>query len=226
MSSPASSLEQKQRVLEKFARIEAYHELQNLMGRTIVAINFRQPERVLEAFALDAPDVSFEYADEGRFVGAEAVRALVDQLIGAPAQPGEMRDYQLTTPIIEVAADGRSARGVWWMPGAGAIHEGEGDPAAIWDWATIAVDFTRAGEEWKILRLHWFRFITCHYEKGWVEDTSLINRPNTPMHPLSRPTTYHNPYSPLSIRDGIPAAPRPYDSADGSDWMLSRDKEA
>ena len=55
--------------------------------------------------------------------------------------------------------------------------------------------------EWKIWHLHYFRFIRCDYEKGWVKDTSMINRLNTPMHPLSKPTTYHNPYSPLSIRE-------------------------
>lgn len=215
---------QKLRILDAVAKLETYHSIQNLMGRTIVALNFRQPERVLRAFALDRDDVSFEYADEGRFVGEEAVRALVDFLVGEPALPGEMRDHQLTTPIIEVAEDGLSARAVWWVPGAGARIGEDGEPEALWDWGTIAADFVLEGDEWCIWHLHFFRYILCRYDEGWTEDTSLINRLNIPMHPLSQPTTYHNPYSPLSVRDGIPAAPRPYDTADGSAWALSRDK--
>jgi len=215
---------QKLRILDAVAKLEAYHAIQNLMGRTIVALNFRQPQRVLQAFALDRDDVSFEYADEGRFVGEEAVRALVHLLVGEPALPGEMRDHQLTTPIIEVAKDGLSARAVWWVPGAAARIGDDDEPEALWDWGAIGADIVLEGEQWLIHHLHFFRYILCHYDEGWTEDTSLINRPNIPMHPLSQPTTYHNPYSPLSVRDGIPAAPRPYDTADGSTWMLSRDK--
>jgi hypothetical protein len=217
-------LEQKDRILRAVARLDAYQRIQNTVGRTIVAFNFRQPERVLSHFALDRDDVWFEYADEGRFVGADAVRALVDLLIGTPARPGEMRDHQLTTPIIEVADDGDSARAVWWVPGAGALVRDDQDPEAIWDWGTLAADLVRDGDEWRILHLHWFRYITCLYVDGWTDDTSLINRPNTAMHPLSQPTTHHNPYHPLSVRDGIPAAPRPHATLGDPDWMLSRDK--
>lgn len=214
--------EQKQRILRKIARLEAYHEIQNLMGRTIVALNFRQSGRVLASFALDREDVWFEYADEGRFVGAEAVRALVDLLIGGPGRPGEMRDHQLTTPIIEVADDGGSARAVWWVPGAGAALADDGEAEAIWDWGNIGADLVLTKDGWRILHLHFFRYILCRYDEGWTEDTSLIDRPNTALHPLARPTTYHNPYSPLSVRDGVPAAPRPYTTADASAWMLDR----
>lgn len=220
-----TTIDKKERIVRAMARLEAYHLVQNAMGRMIVALDFRQPEKVLAAFDLDSEGVSFEYADEGRFVGREAVTALVHLLIGAPPQPGEMRDLQLTTPIIEVADDGGSARAVWWVPGAGAIIRDDGEPDAIWDWGAIAADFVDVAGEWKIWHLHYFRYITCLYDEGWTRDTSLIHRPNTPMHPLAKPTTFHNPYSPSSVRDGIPAAPRPYATADGSAWMLSRDKE-
>lgn len=217
--------EKKSQVLESIRKLEAYHLIQNRMGRAVVALNFRQREAFLDAFALDDPEVSFEFADEGRFVGAEAVTALVELLIGGEPTPGEMRDYQLTTPIIEISDDGEAARAVWWVPGAGAIVRGD-EPEAIWDWGTIAANLVGDGDDWKILNLHFFRYITCLYDKGWADDTSLINRLNTALHPLAEPTTYHNPYSPLSVRDGIPAAPRPFVAADGVAWMLSRDKKA
>lgn len=40
---------------------------------------------------------------------------------GAKPEPGEMPDMQLTTPIIEIIDDLKTAKCVWWMPGAGAI---------------------------------------------------------------------------------------------------------
>ena len=52
-----------------------------------------------------------------------------------------------------------------------------------------------------------------------------LYRLKSPMHPLSKPGTYHNPYSPNSVREGIPACPRPYETYTGKEWMLSREKE-
>lgn len=205
-------------------KLQAYQEIQNEMGRVIAAVNFRQPGKILSRFALDRPDVSLEYADEGVFTGPQAVTTIVNEVVGRPPAPGEMIDIQLTTPIIEIADDLQSAEGLWWCPGGGAIVPDEGDPEAIWVWGMLAADFVPSGDTWKIWHLHYFRYIKCHYDRGWTDDTSLINRLQVPMHPLSTPSTYHNPYSPLSIRDGLPSAPRPYKSYEGIGWMLNKDK--
>lgn len=214
----------KTRLAANIFKLCAYDEIQNEMGRVITAVNFRQPKNVLARFALGLPDVSLEYADEGVFTGPHAVTTIVNEVIGRPAAPGEMTDIQLTTPIVEVAADLQSAEALWWCPGAGAVITDDDDPQAVWAWGMIAADFVPIDGRWKIWHLHYFRYIKCHYEQGWTQDTSLINRLNVPMHPLSTPSTYHNPYSPLSIRDGLPAAPRPYQTYTGVEWMLNRDK--
>lgn len=54
----------------------------------------------------------------------------------------------------------------------------------------------------------------------------MINRLNTPVHPLSKPSTYHNPYSPLSVRNGIPACPLPYKTWTDAEqnWMIDPDR--
>ena len=218
--------ERKKALFRKLNKLEAYHEIQNEMGRLIAAFNFHQKEEVKAHFAWEMEDMAVEYADEGRFEGKEAVEAVLDMLLGEPAKPGEMLDMQLTTPMIEVAEDLQTARCLWWCPGAGAVRK-DGEAQAIWAWGQVAVDFIYTEQkEWKVWHLHYFRFIRCSYEKGWVEDTSMINRLNTPMHPLSQPGTYHNPYSPLSIRDGIPAMPLPYETYQKEDrfWELNRDK--
>ena len=69
-------MERKQRLLANMQRVEAYHEIQNEMGRLVAAFNFRQADAVLSHFALDREDVSLEYADEGVFEGANAVTAI------------------------------------------------------------------------------------------------------------------------------------------------------
>lgn len=214
----------KKELIKNIEKLEAYQEMQNEMGRTIAAFNFREADKVLSHFALEAEGVSVEVADEGVFEGKEAVETIIKETVGAEPKAGEMIDIQLTTPMIEVAGDRKSAKAVWWCPGGGAIpREGE-DPEAIWAWGMLAADFINMGGEWKIWHLHYFRYIKCLYSKGWVEDTSMIHRLNKPVHPLAKPTTYHNPYSPLSVREAIPACPRPYETYTDNGWMLEKDK--
>ena len=218
--------ERKKALLLKINKLDAYTEIQNTMGRMIAAVNFRQKDEVLKYFALEMQDVSLEYADEGVFEGKEAVEAGIEYLLGKEIKPGEMIDLQLTTPIIEVADDCMSARAVWWSPGAASVLREGKDPQALWVWGDFAVDFTYINEEWKIHRLHYFTVIKCDYHQGWVDDSSLINRPNRAMHPLAKPTTYHNPYHAKAVRYGIPAAPYPYETDREEDryWMLRNGK--
>ena len=218
--------ERKVKLYTAMQKLEAYRQIQNEMGRAVSAVNCRQSDRLLGFFALDQQDVSLEYADEGVFNGPEAVKTIITEVVGAEPKPGEMLDMQLTTPMIEIADDLKSAKCVWWMPGAGSLVQEEGDPMAIWAWGEVAVDFIRTGDDWKIWHLHYFRYMKCDYKKGWVDDTSMINRLNTPLHPMSDATTYHNPYSPTNIRKGIPCAPKPYATYTEADrgWELDVNK--
>lgn len=91
----------------------------------------------------------------------------------------------------------------------------------------LAVTFVQEAGTWKIWKLHYFRYMKCDYKKGWVDDTSMINRLNTPLHPMSDTTTYHNPYSPTNIRVGIPCPPKPYavyDAEKDKNWELDVNK--
>ena len=218
--------ERKIQLMNQINRLDAYQEIQNTMGRFIAAINFRQIEKISSFFALEHDDVSFEYADEGVFEGKDAVLAGISYLIGREIKPGEMIDLQLTTPIIEVAKDVKTARALWWSPGAASVLQENQDPQAQWMWGDFAVDFIFEDNTWKIWHLHYFTLIHCDYHKGWVDDTTLINRLNTPMHPKAKPSTWHHPYHPTAVRYGIPAAPFAYDTYDEKDryWMLRNDK--
>ncbi|HHV11015.1 MAG TPA: nuclear transport factor 2 family protein [Clostridiales bacterium] len=216
--------ETRKRIYQKIKKLEAYREIQNLMGRTVIAYNFRQKAELAGFFSKVQADISIEVADEGVFQGKEAVEAYIKEYIPQEGIPGEMMDIHLASPIIEVADDVKTAKAQWVCPGIGALPRENNEPLAIWNWGIIAADFTYEEGEWKIWHLHWFRLMKCDYDKGWVKDTSMENRLNKPYHPLAKPTTYHNPYTPYSIRECIPAIPRPYVTWDNSDWMLNKNR--
>ena len=58
-----------------------------------------------------------------------------------------------TTPIIEIAGDGKTAKGIWYSPGIGTNVEIRNDKPEIsggWFWEKYAVDFVKEDGKWKI----------------------------------------------------------------------------
>jgi hypothetical protein len=217
----ASAAETKSTAQDAVKRLQAYEEIHNSVSRVAVAVNWRTPDKVMNEFALDHPDVSFEYADEGVFQGPDVIRKIVAGTL-QPLKVGEMLEVHVGSATIEVARDLKSARALFWTPGYGAVPQSGGMPLATWNIGRVAADYVPGPDgSWKILHAHYFRFIECPYQEGFVNDTSRINR-SGPMHPLAKATTYHHPYSALTTTQAIPAVPRPYDTYNGSGWMLGK----
>jgi SnoaL-like domain/EF hand len=62
--------------------------------------------------------------------------------------------HTLTTPIIEIAGDGQSAKGVWYTPGAIlAPGEGKGAGEAMWIWERYGVDLIKEEGRWALLHV-------------------------------------------------------------------------
>lgn len=213
--------EKRSPVLDLVKRLQAFEEIQNSVGRIAVAVNWHKPDAILNEFALDRPEVSIEYADEGVFKGPQAVKNAINAAM-QPLRVGEMREIHVASPFIEVAKDLKSARTVFGAPGYGAEPQSNGLPVATWNWGTLAADYVPSPDgSWKMLHGHYFRFIECSYQEAFVDDLSRISRIHSP-HASASATTYHHPYSPLTIRESIPALPRPYDTYNGIAWMLGK----
>jgi len=68
---------------------------------------------------------------------------------------GSMIMHTLTTPIIEVAGDGRTAKGMWYSPGQVTEIGSDGKPIAMWMWEKYGVDFVKEGGKWKLWHILW-----------------------------------------------------------------------
>ncbi len=66
---------------------------------------------------------------------------------------GLMFIHTLTTPLVEVAEDGKTAQAMWYAPGHGASLDPERGCGAMWMYEKYAVDFIRESDEWKIWHL-------------------------------------------------------------------------
>lgn len=146
---------------QRLRRQEDATALQNLMGRYQYLHTGGEMSRIgRELFAWDRPDSTTEYGPLGVF-GPEKSLEFFDCMTaqftknGVP-NPGLLELHQITTPVLEVAEDGQTAKGMWMSVGAILMLE---DPETdcgsfTWDTGKYAVDFIRTENGWKVWHLH------------------------------------------------------------------------
>jgi len=120
-------------------------------------------DSVLELFT---DDVTAEYGNSGVFRGKEHVRALL-YAIGygkSGLRVGQLRDHIQLQPVIDLAPDGRSARGRW----KALVLLGQYGEYARWQTGPYENEYRREGGRWKISRIHWYETFTVPYEGGWT----------------------------------------------------------
>ena len=229
--------EQVAKLLKEIDRLHAVNEIQNVMAQYEY---WHYPElfpRKTELFALSMPDVSMDLSNGGIFTGKSALEFLWNELLGkAGKEPGAMFIHPLTTPNIQVAADGQTAKGIWISPGLETYYyghehtcpdghvEGNAPMRAYWCWGRYACDFIKEDGAWKIWHMKWIRDFRCDYYQSWVDDrTSASTVANYPQfgRPDIKECRYHEPYDPKVRRKAIPAIPEPYDSFDHPDWIYA-----
>jgi hypothetical protein len=173
-------------------------------------------EDVAEMFALKTPGVKAEHVGGGVYEGAESIKRLY---VDFPKyregdRIGIMAAHTLTTPIIEVAGDGRTAKAMWLSPGFGTTKN-EGKLEANWNWGKYGVDFVKEDGKWKIWHLHMYGIFCTPYEKSWVDGSG---EPSFPPFPdelkADRPSAYHRPYGPTTVTEYVPPVPEPYETWD------------
>ncbi len=159
-------------------RLQAYEECRNLMGAYATCFSDNRTEDIAGMFA-ERADCTLEMP-WGRYDGkAGVVRCFTHdhldvrrgdnkkQLDGAYA----MRF--VTTPLIEVAGDGKTARGVFISHGFETFatlnrrvcYRGR----TFWNWGKTAVDFIREDGVWKFWHVRLYPLVYTEYGKSWAE---------------------------------------------------------
>ena len=214
------NLEKEVELLEKeVERLHAINEIQNLVGKYTALHTPKTFKRTPELFALKQPDVSAEIAMWGVYVGAQQIKSLYEKLHDEPLE-GTMFEHQFTTPMIEVAGDGQTAKGVWFSPGHETAYR-DGELQAYWCYGKYGADFIKEDGEWKIWHWHFYDTFMCPYDKSWVDyewdpNMKLTDlNPNFALYPADRPMTRGAGYHKTKVRELVPGWPDPYETWDG-----------
>jgi len=215
----------KRSVEERIQRLEDRYQIQNLVGKFMYWGTAGMHDQVLQLFAQKTPGVTSEAAGGGVYDGIEGIRRSLEiNKIQEGDRVGFMRIHTLTTPVIEISGDGKTAKGLWLAPGCTARKDVGGKLGAYWVWAKVGADFVREDSEWKIWHFQVYMIFQTLYEESWIESNKFPHFPRKVMPDElkpNRPTTYHHLYSPTGKTENIPAPPEPYESWDGKSMTTS-----
>lgn len=223
-------------------RQQAYIEIANLMGRYQYLHTGGQMNLIgRELFAHELPDARCEYGPLGVF-GPEKSLQFFDAMTELFTQgqghctPGLLELHQITTPVIEVAQDLKTAKGMWMSTGAILmLHDDDSETghSFTWDSGKYAVDFIHLDGVWKVWHLHVCDLWRTDFDRDPVATAGSFDPGTTqemiddwnrraqageqvrphgmPIIP-DAPTTFHYTYAADSIAPQQPLPPQPYDT--------------
>ncbi len=196
-------------------------QIRNLMGKYEYYHTAHMHTKTAELFALKTNGVLVDNSSLGVFKGEEGIRNFFvrfHQTLDGDKK-GVLCIHTLTTEVIEVARDGKTAKGLWFSPGLETRSSMKtGKLEAYWVWGKYAVDFIKEDGEWKFWHFHITDNIHCDYDRSWVdagkEKEDVLSNPNIPK--PDGPSKYHGTaYTAELVEKLVPPVPEPYDSYTG-----------
>lgn len=218
-------------------RWEDQRAIKNLMGKYANIVLLNREEEVFSRFwSANEPTLAF---NDGVYRGAAAIEgyydacrrrnALVAELLQKrfPDRLGGLSEEEIYgigpfkvmpmyCPIIEVAGDSQTAKGLWYCQGAKNDVETCG-PRARWTLGWFAVDFLREDDGWKIWHMQYVNDVDCTCGQSWGREP--VPYPDLPeFEPLrdfaypayTEEKTIREYYTPDRPVTEAPAIPEPY----------------
>jgi hypothetical protein len=198
-------------------RVEALQEIRNLMGKySYLHSAFRNKEYV-ELWAKREDDVLI--MPFGKFVGWEGIRHCYVDYHGDRNNPedyeelrGLMMLHLMDTEVIEVAADGKTAKGAWLSPGTETAPQ-EGKEKGAWCWGKYEVEFIKEDGVWKFWHMTLFPLFLSPYNRSWGEPAPAkmlgqVQLEDPQCLPLDKPMWEYT--ADAEYPENEPAIPEPY----------------
>lgn len=192
-------------------RWEAQREIKNLMGKYSLSLLLEKKNEVFEDFwSADREDVCLGL-NNGWYVGRKSVQAYFNALYERTALEtklmvenfpdrlkmlpekklfgvGHFDNRPVSSPIIAVADDGQTAKGMWTCAASVTDFTVSG-PESDWVWGFYAVDFVLENGNWKIWHMRFMEEIHAYCGSTWTKE-----RPqNPPREGFSALADFHLP---------------------------------
>ena len=169
-------------------RFEDQRDLRNIMGKISYCCVLKREKDIFPLFWSGREDVCLGVND-GWYQGPAAVKGYFDAFYARtlyttrvlkelyPEKLGDKTEEEaygvammnikpVDTAVIEVAGDGATAKGVWYVRGSHNELTTSG-PVAYWTFGVFAVDFVREDGAWKIWHMQYLEDLNTPQGKAW-----------------------------------------------------------
>jgi hypothetical protein len=121
-----------------------------------------------KVWAHKTPDVVLAL-NAGYWKGMHSIKRFYGRKMDPKDTAGVFVWHAVTSPVVEVAEDRKTAKGVWYTPGlVGAYKNGKAGGA--WMWEKYGVDFVNEDGKWKIWHMHIYTDAAIPVGKAIDED--------------------------------------------------------
>jgi len=220
-------------------RWEDIHEVENLMGRrSVYRLLVRDQKEFDEMWSNKDPCLGFNY---GYYKGYDAIKGYVDALSGYALMRADLakKEYPealgkketqeivgvgalhvegITTPLIELASDRKTAKGLFYAMGAEFDYGPSGWEANM-SWGRLGVDFIKEDGKWKIMHLVFAEDINTPLGATWAgkkersSGHSVFGKPGEYKFPEPNvPLSVHERWHETRPLNKFPPMPAPYDT--------------
>lgn len=212
--------------------VEDARAIENLMGAYTFLNCYKRFTTIFEDnWTRNEPTLTL---NSSRYVGAEAVKAYVldygnaqtkwandvmrklypEELAGKSEEEiwgvGSNTVLTFTTPLVEVALDGQTAKGLWYIMGETTEVYSSG-PKAAWNFGRCGVDFVKEDGQWKI----WHMRVCTDFETpvggNWTRD-AMFEHEGVEIPAPTETGSYYASWNPDRVAMVDPPMPEPYDT--------------
>jgi hypothetical protein len=187
-------------------------EIKQLQARYQYWLCTMDYEKIAErCFARKTPGVQIEASDSGVYREKEGIERFCRTFMAMlRTKPGAMAVHTAMAPVIEIAKDGCSAKGLWFSVG---FYGAKGDDD-LWIWGFYVIDYVKEDGEWKLWHVCFSPCFRTPYHKGWSEvpvasslSTGLEDGPSSRWNPYDPDKT-----GPAELFGHLPGVPEPYET--------------
>jgi hypothetical protein len=170
-------------------------DIENVFAHYMYLHNAFQDEQIKALWAKrGTPGVSAQYSNVGVYTNYDKIMAYHS---GRPTPVGKLVFHYLTTPMIEVADDGQTAKGVWIAAGVESglmspeqaakapeflFEKGErtGNEVhgkrvwAHWVQMKYPIDFIRQDGQWKIWHFRCLEISRARFDQNWIATAAEV----------------------------------------------------
>ncbi len=168
------------RSARELARLESHEQIESLQA----AYGYYIDKGLWDsAAALFSRRATYEYGQQGVYVGRAHIRQALSLMGPQGLEEGELNDYPMLQPIIDVAADNRTAK-ARWRSDVMLARDGRGE----WGEGEYENEYVNERGVWRISKLHFYVTFFADYDRGWGAGDLPLDGPSATLPPDRPPT--------------------------------------